>query len=165
MIGDMPTLCPSRLIQADVVDIRTAGNLSHYGWHHLEPVCDADLSRRPGRPGTRTPLIPRKINALPIGHRWDRVPGVTLLGDAAHVMSPFAGDGTNLAMLDGAALGQAIAVHPDDPEKALTAYEEARFPRSAEKAQGSAGGIDLCLGPDLVASLVALFTATPEETA
>ena len=37
-------------------------------------------------------------------------------------------------MLDGAELGKSLAAHPDDIEAALTEYEEAMFPRSAEAA-------------------------------
>ncbi|MFI9080067.1 FAD-dependent oxidoreductase [Streptomyces sioyaensis] len=104
-----------------------------------------------------TDPVPRTINALPIEHRWDRVPGVTLLGDAAHLMPP-SGEGANLAMYDGAELGNALAAHPDDIEAALTAYEEALFPRSATAAAQASRIHKLCLDDNAPHSLVGFFT-------
>ena len=109
-----------------------------------------------------TPLIPRQINALPVAHHWDRTAGVTLIGDAAHVMSPFAGEGANLAMFDAAQLALAIAEHPGDTEAALAAYETELFPRSAGSAQESLDGLALIFATDAPSGLLEQFARYDE---
>lgn len=90
-----------------------------------------------------TDPVARVLHTLPIGHRWLRVPGVTLLGDAAHLAPPD-GEGANFAMYDGAQLGNAIAANPADIEAALAEYEEAMFIRSAKAAEEAAKTHSLC---------------------
>jgi 2-polyprenyl-6-methoxyphenol hydroxylase-like FAD-dependent oxidoreductase len=109
-----------------------------------------------------TAPVVRPLYALPAGHRWDRVPGVTLIGDAAHLAPPN-GEGANLAMLDGAELGQAIAAHPGEVEVALAGYEEAMFPRSAEAA-GAEDTYDLMLGDDAPHSWIAMMSGAGQAS-
>lgn len=94
-----------------------------------------------------TDLVPRTLHALPAGHRWKRVPGVTLLGDAAHLAPPD-GEGANFAMYDGAELGKAIAAHRGDLEAALAEYEEAMFVRSANAAVEAVKTHAICFDDD-----------------
>lgn len=103
-----------------------------------------------------TAPVARMIHTLPDGHRWERVPGVTLLGDAAHLMPP-SGDGANLAMFDGAELGKAIAARPDDPEAALAAYEDALFSRTEPFYADAHEMLDLCLGDRAPFGFLELF--------
>jgi 2-polyprenyl-6-methoxyphenol hydroxylase-like FAD-dependent oxidoreductase len=103
-----------------------------------------------------TAPVLRSIYQLPDQHRWARVPGVTLIGDAAHVTVP-GGEGANIAMLDGAELAQAIATNPDDIEAALAAYETVMFARSEAEAIAAHETVDLIFGEGAPYALAKLF--------
>jgi 2-polyprenyl-6-methoxyphenol hydroxylase-like FAD-dependent oxidoreductase len=110
--------------------------------------------------GESAPIL-RRIYQLPDRHRWERIPGVTLIGDAAHVTVP-GGEGANTAMLDGAELGQAIAANPNDPEAAFSAYEAVMFPRSEAEAVAAHETVELIFGAGAPHGLVNLFNGTDE---
>jgi 2-polyprenyl-6-methoxyphenol hydroxylase-like FAD-dependent oxidoreductase len=71
---------------------------------------------------------------------------VTLIGDAAHPMSPFKGQGANQALLDALALARALfqgcsRLHPWQNlgirERVLTEFETEMLARCASKVKGS----------------------------
>ncbi|KAJ6783329.1 hypothetical protein PWT90_02564 [Aphanocladium album] len=67
---------------------------------------------------------------LPVGLRWRHQTGVTMIGDAAHLMTPFAGEGVNNAMADALSLANLILQHQGgDLDEAARAYEEEMFHR------------------------------------
>ena len=103
-------------------------------------------------------IWPRPIYALPTGLTWQRIPGVTLVGDAAHLMSPFAGEGANIALIDGADLARELLAHPD-LETALRRYEKTMFPRGAKSAAGSQQGLDMMFADGRPKKMIRFFTA------
>ncbi|KAI0374826.1 monooxygenase FAD-binding protein [Pilatotrama ljubarskyi] len=80
-------------------------------------------------------IYPRPLFYLPVGHRWPHTPGVTIIGDAAHLQSPWGGWGANVSMRDGLDLGIAIAdavkkgLKGEEWEEAIKAWEESMFER------------------------------------
>jgi 2-polyprenyl-6-methoxyphenol hydroxylase-like FAD-dependent oxidoreductase len=79
----------------------------------------------------------RPLYMFPIGHSWESRPGLTLLGDAAHVMTPFAGEGVNAAMWDSLHLANAIVtgVSSGDLNRQVAEYEKEMFKRAEDSAR------------------------------
>jgi 2-polyprenyl-6-methoxyphenol hydroxylase-like FAD-dependent oxidoreductase len=107
---------------------------------------------------------PRRIEAMPIGTRWANRPGVTLIGDAAHLMPPV-GEGANQAMLDAAELAGELAANPADLDSAIRTYEEAMFARTHPIAEMSARVQAMMLSRTAADDIIRFFTARPTEQA
>jgi 2-polyprenyl-6-methoxyphenol hydroxylase-like FAD-dependent oxidoreductase len=98
-------------------------------------------------------IQPKPLYMLPIGHTWNSKPGVTLMGDAAHLMTPFAGEGVNAAMLDAMELAEqmvnATSTKSDAAWGEITLkYEEGMFIRAQEKMRESYENLELIFAED-----------------
>ncbi|EIW52041.1 monooxygenase FAD-binding protein [Trametes versicolor FP-101664 SS1] len=115
-------------------------------------------------------IYPRPLFHLPVGHRWEHKPGVTVIGDAAHLMSPFAGAGANLAMRDGVELGLVLAdavakgLRREEREAAIAAWEEEMFARGERFAALTLANLETILGPDAPQSIVQAFQHAIAQT-
>lgn len=98
------------------------------------------------------PIRPRRIYMLPIGLTWEHKHGVTMIGDAAHLMSPFAGEGVNLAMQDAANLAISL-IQATNMNKAIQQYEQDMFTYSAQSAYISDQSLQICFGDHAAAAL------------
>ncbi|MGE9313068.1 FAD-dependent oxidoreductase [Niabella sp. CJ426] len=85
-----------------------------------------------------TPFIPRPIFCMPLDQTWETLPNLTMIGDAAHVMPPFAGEGVNMAMQDALELSENLTSGKyNTVKKAIAAYEMNMLQRAAKVAQAS----------------------------
>jgi len=85
-----------------------------------------------------TPVIPRSIYCMPLDQTWETLPNVTMLGDAAHVMPPFAGEGANTAMFDALELSECLTSGEYSTlQEAIASYEAAMRKRAALAAKQS----------------------------
>jgi 2-polyprenyl-6-methoxyphenol hydroxylase-like FAD-dependent oxidoreductase len=103
-----------------------------------------------------TAFVHRPFYALPVSHTWAHVPGVTLLGDAAHLMPPL-GAGANLAMLEGAELAETVAGSGrGDLDDSIRSFEEQMRARAGRWAKITTAGLERLVSPD-PAEALALF--------
>jgi len=86
----------------------------------------------------KTPFIPRLIYYMPLDQTWEAQSNLTLIGDAAHVMPPFAGEGANMAMLDALELSEHLTdSRYSTLQEAISGYEQNMRKRAAIATQES----------------------------
>nr|WP_294858983.1 NAD(P)/FAD-dependent oxidoreductase [uncultured Fluviicola sp.] len=87
---------------------------------------------------TATPFVPRPIYCIPFDQTWETASNLTLIGDAAHVMPPFAGEGVNMAMLDALELSECLTSDKyTNLQDAIASYETTMRKRAAIIAKES----------------------------
>ncbi|KAK4694296.1 hypothetical protein P7C71_g3262, partial [Lecanoromycetidae sp. Uapishka_2] len=104
-------------------------------------------------------IIPRPFYQLPTDFSWASKPGLTMLGDAAHLMTPFAGEGVNLAMLDGLDLSKAVIQGSESGNltEAIKEYERAMMERSHERMEETWRNLQLFFQKDAPREFVRAF--------
>ena len=123
-------------VAGDAGEDRLAGLLARHGsW--AEPIPSLLAATRP-----QALLRHELFDRTPID-AWGR-DAVTLLGDAAHPMLPFLGQGACCALEDAVALGAALR-DSEDPRAALRAYERVRAPRARRLVDGSRAAARIAL--------------------
>jgi 2-polyprenyl-6-methoxyphenol hydroxylase-like FAD-dependent oxidoreductase len=105
-----------------------------------------------------TPLIPRPIFCIPFDQNWNTLPNVTLIGDAAHVMPPFAGEGVNMAMLDALELSEFLTTNKyNSIQEALAFYENTMQKRAVIIAKESLENGELMHSENALDSMLGFF--------
>lgn len=105
-----------------------------------------------------TPFIPRPIYCMPLDQTWEAMPNLTMLGDAAHVMPPFAGEGVNMAMRDALELSECLTSDKfENLQEAISSYETIMRERAASAAKESLENGELMHSEDALNKMLAFF--------
>jgi 2-polyprenyl-6-methoxyphenol hydroxylase-like FAD-dependent oxidoreductase len=88
------------------------------------------------------------------------LPNLTMIGDAAHVMPPFAGEGANVAMLDALELSEYLTADKyHSLQEAIAAFEEDMRQRAAIAAKESLDNGESMHSPQSLKVMLDMFSA------
>lgn len=104
------------------------------------------------------PFIPRPIYYMPLDQTWESLPNITIIGDAAHVMPPFAGEGANMAMLDALELSECLTSDKyNSVQEAISFYENNMQKRAAKATEESLENGEMMHSKDALKTMLAFF--------
>lgn len=101
-------------------------------------------------------MVWRPLLVCPTDQPWEPTTNVTLIGDAAHVMPPYAGEGVNMAMLDALVLSRLLLSERSGAD-AIAAYEAEMFARMQHMTADTMANTEMFYAPDAADRVVALF--------
>lgn len=109
-----------------------------------------------------TTFTPRPQYCMPLDQKWEAKPNITIIGDAAHWMPPYAGEGVNMAMLDAMQLSESLTSEQfADVQSAIAHYETQMFARFAEVGQDTLNNTAFMHSPDGLRRLLEMFNGQP----
>ncbi|MPS73262.1 MAG: FAD-dependent monooxygenase [Chryseobacterium sp.] len=107
---------------------------------------------------TETPFVPRPIYCIPFDQNWETQSNLTMIGDAAHVMPPFAGEGANMAMLDALELSEClISEKYNSLTEAIAVYEKNMQKRASIAAKESLENGELMHSENAFSTMLEFF--------
>ena len=92
----------------------------------------------------------------PLDQTWEAQSDLTMIGDAAHVMPPYAGEGVNMAMLDAVELSDALYEHRNTRE-AIAHFEAGMRTRMAGVGQETMEFTRIFHSPDAIPYFLNFF--------
>lgn len=119
--------------------------------------------------GAEFEVTAKPLYMLPVGFQWEHVDGVTLIGDAAHLMTPFAGEGVNCGMRDVVELADAVVealTNGGDADVAIKGFEKGMWGRMKAVQQETWDNLSVIFGedaPDGFVRVMASHGPPPED--
>lgn len=105
-----------------------------------------------------TTFFARPLYCMPLDQKWEAKKNIMLIGDAAHVMPPYAGEGVNMAMLDALQLSASLTSEEfTDLQSAIAHYEKQMFARFAEVGKETMDNTDWMHSPDGLKKILEMF--------
>ena len=109
-------------------------------------------------------FIPRPQYHFPLDQSWEALPNLTMLGDAAHRMPPYAGEGVNMAMQDALELSECLTSDDfPDIQSAIAHFEKQMCTRASEVTQITLDSTGMMHSGDPITSLIQLFSGFERE--
>ncbi len=109
-------------------------------------------------------FVPRPQYHFPLDQHWASLPNLTMLGDAAHRMPPYAGEGVNMAMQDAFELAECLTSNRyENIHSAITAFEQQMQKRASEITQNTLYNTELMHSENGLEKLLDLFNQLREK--